>query len=65
MLSAFTYRHDVMHLLHGGDASFSQTPLTDGMASGVAVTDTLPGTAIFLMVVRGACVRIVLAVDEL
>ena len=65
MLSALGDGYDVMHLLHGSDASFSQTPFADGMASGVPVTDAFPCTAIFLMVVRGAGVCVVLFVHEL
>lgn len=65
MLSAFGDRHDVMHLLHGSDASFSQTPFADGMASGVPVSNPLPAATVFLVVVRGAGVCVVLSVGKL
>lgn len=65
MLSSTGDGHDVMHLLHGSEPSFSQTPFADGMALGIAVTDALPCPAILLVVVRGAGVLVILSCYEL
>ena len=60
--ASLTDRHDVMHLIHQRDPAFLKATLTQRVLPCVAVTDTLPGSAIFLVLVRCSHVQIVLTV---
>jgi len=60
--ASLTDRHNVVHLVHQRDPAFLKATLTQRVLPGVAVTDTLPGSAVFLVLVRSPHVEVVLAV---
>ena len=60
MSTALRDGNDVVYLIHGCQPSFLKTHLAERMRRSVAVTDSLPGSAVFLIYVRGAFVLVVL-----
>lgn len=49
----------MMDLLHRGQPSLLEAHLAEGMRRGVAVADSFPGSAVFLVDVRGAFISVV------
>ena len=60
--ASLTDRHDVMHLVHQRDSAFLKAPLTQRVLPCVAVTDTFPGSTVFLVFVRRSDIEVVLTV---
>ena len=60
MSTALRDGNDVVYLIHGCQPSFLKTHLAERMRRSVAVTDSLPGSAVFLIYVRTAFVFVVL-----
>ena len=59
VVTALTYREDVVYLLHRFQPAFLQTHLTEGMFCSIAVTDFFPCPAILLAYVRVPLIPVV------
>lgn len=60
MSAALRDGNDVVYLIHRNQPSFLETHLAERMRRSIAVTDSLPGSAVFLVYVRTAFVFVVL-----
>ena len=60
MSPAFGYRQHMMHLVHRGELALFQTHLTQRVLTNIAVTDTLPRSAVFFVDIRGTLILVIL-----
>lgn len=60
VVAAFGDRDDVMHFLDGSVASFLEAAFTQRVGGGIAVTDSFPSPAVFLVAVGRPFVTVVI-----